>query len=349
MSELLFVQMYGYEKPVHARGIIQADNRDFIMAGRVYDNHDKALVTRVMANGNIAWEKTFEAGYSAFFESIARLADGSLVAVGTYFHSEMSGDEQVWIVKIDEMGNKIAEKILGDEEIKNDGYDVTATSDGGFLVTGLVFREGADMPLTWVIKFDKDFNQVWDKYFDGGVAYSAIQTKDGGYALAGAHMPPDSLLSGIYVLRLDAAGNTLWERIFTEYEIYVFIDGDILEDSDGNLLIAAKSVFLKLNSSGEKISEFQSENLCLNALTEMPDGSYAVGGSEIVNYSDHAYVAVIDRQCKNIIWDNTEMMYPSLTGELLINTIGCLTGVFTVDDKMLLATLDFSEKLSEEK
>ncbi len=345
MSQLLFTLSYAYEKPVHALAAIQADNRDFILAGRVYDKHDKAIIRRVMVNGNIVWEKTYEAEYSAFFESITQLSDGSFAAVGTCLYSEMAGDELVWIARINADGDIIAEKTLGRKEDKNNGYDVIATSDGGFLVTASIISPDTDAAQTWVIKFDKNFNQTWDKTFAGSVAFSVTQTKDGGYALAGSHLLPGSPNSNVYVLRLDANGNALWEKIFDEYEVYVLINSDIIEDSDGNLIIAAKSVLFKLSPSGETLCSFQNENLCLNALTQMPDGSYAIGGSSIVNFSDHTYIAVIDQKCENVLWDNTEMMYPSGTGELFVNTIGYLTGGFTVDDKMVLSSFDFSEKI----
>ncbi len=66
---------------------------------------------------------------------------------------------------------------------------ITATSDGGYAMTGLVSSYGAgsfDVSLT---KFDNVGNQSWTTIWGGSGSdngYSVIQTSDGGYAVTGS-------------------------------------------------------------------------------------------------------------------------------------------------------------------
>lgn len=326
MSQLLFAETFGLDESVMTTATIQAANGDYILSGRVYGEVDKAIAIRIDPSGNLVWENVYSSDYSVFFTSITQLVDGTFIAIGSYFYSNMSGDEFIWVVRLDAMGRKIWEKTLGNKEEQNDGYDVVATSDGGFVVTGLVLDKKTYQPQTWVIKFDKNCNQQWDKLFESGIAFAVIQTQDGGYALSGAHNLTGSLNSNVYVLRLDSQGNMLWEKILPDYQVYVLLESGITEDGNGNLIVAAKTVLMQLDASGNVIWARQNGNFGLNSVIQMPDGTYAIGGSLNVNYYDHAYVAVIDKQGEKIIWDNTEILYPSGISGILVNFDGLLTG-----------------------
>jgi hypothetical protein len=345
MSQLLFAESFNIGASAITTAMIQASNGDYVLTGRVYDEMDQAVAIRVDQNGLIVWENTYNSDYSVFFKSITQLADGTFIAVGSYFYSNISGDEYIWVVRLDAMGRKIWEKTFGNKEEQNDGYDVIATSDGGFIVAGLVLDKKTYQPQTWVLKFDKNCNLQWDKLFANGVAFSVIQTRDGGYAFSGAHNLPGSLNSDVYVLRLDAKGNTLWEKVYQDYEVYVLLESGVVEDSKGNLVVAAKQVLMQLDASGNVIWARQSASFRLNSVVQLPDGTYGIGGGLVVNDYDHAYVAVIDQQGENITWDNTEILYSSGLSQILVNRDGFVAGggygpVNLTDSIMFLAIFD---------
>lgn len=328
MSQLLFAETFDTGASVMTTSTIQASNGDYILAGRLFNDDDSsaAVAIRINPEGVVVWERIYSADYTVFFKSITQLADGTFIATGSYFYSNISGDEYIWVVKLDAMGKKIWEETFGGEEEQNDGYAVTATSDGGYVVTGLVLDKETGQPSTWVLKFDKSGNQQWDKVFNSGIAFAVTQTKDGGYALSGAHNVAGSLNSNVYVVRLDEKGNTLWEKIYQDYEVYVLLESGITETGEGDLVVVAKSVLMRLDAQGNVIWTRQNGNLGLNSVVQMPDGTYGIGGSLNVNYFDHAYVAVIDSQGEKIIWDNTEILYNSGMAQVLVNCNGFLTG-----------------------
>ncbi len=325
MAQIVSAAAYqpGYSQMANA--IIQADNGDYILAGRLFDESGKSygVALRADPSGAQIWENTYGGQYSSFFSSIAEIGDGSLVAAGTYFYSNMAGDEYLWVVKLDPDGRKIWEKTLGGKKRQNDGYSVAATPDGGFIVTGLRLdkRQGG-APATWVLKFGGSGELQWDKVFDAGVAYAVIPAEDGGYALAGAHNLPGSLNSNVYVLRLDADGRKIWERIYPDFQVYVLLRSGIAQTRAGNFVVAAKSVLMEISPDGDAIWAHQDERLALQSIAFLPRGSYAVGGSLIANNFDHAYIAVLSRRGGKIIWDNTEILYPSGLAQVLASRDG---------------------------
>lgn len=328
MSQLLFAQTYQIGYSAMTNSVIQAADGDYVLAGRLFDesSNSSAFALRVHPNGALVWENIYSSAFSVFFKSIVQIADGSFVATGSFFYSGISGDEYIWVVKLDASGNKIWERAFGSKGAQNDGYDIAATSDGGFVVTGLVLEKGSKRAYTWVLKFDANGALQWDRKYDGGIAYSVTQTKDGGYLLSGAHNLPDSFNSNVYLLRLNPNGDKVWERAYPDFEIYVLLDSDAIETKNGHFAVVAKSVLMEVDCCGNIVWAHQNGDFNLNSIVQTPDGAYAVGGSLIINYFDHAYVMVIDQTGNKILWDNTEILYNSGIAQILVNQNGDVAG-----------------------
>jgi hypothetical protein len=353
MAQLIFTETLqpGYSSITTAT--IQASNGDYVQAGRSYDEaiQSSGVAIRVQPNGSVVWERLYSAEYSAFFKSITQIADGSFIATGTYCHSYFRGDQYIWVVKLDAMGNKIWEGTFGRENQQNDGFAVAATLDGGFIVTGRIVDRMCIKPTTWVLKFDKNSNLQWENQYELGIAYAVTQTKDGGYVLSGAHNSNCSIFSSVYILRLNANGHIMWEKIYHEYEIHVLLESGIIETSDGNYALVAKSVIMKVDPSGNVIWTHQANNLDLSSIAQMPDGTYAIGGALMVDDCDHAYAAVLDQKGEEILWDNAEMEYPGGVAQILVTNDGIITGggsgpVDTDESLMFLASFYPDKKIA---
>jgi len=328
MAQLLVARTYqmGYSPLVN--DVIQADNGDYLLVGRLIDQNSNsaAFALRVRTDGSIVWENSYSSAFSVFFQSGVQIAADDFVATGSFFYSEMAGDEYLWLVKLDAAGNKLWEKALGSRDEQNDGYDIAATADGGFIVTGLILEKETGATFTWVLKFDAAGGLQWERKYAGGIAYAVAQTADGGYILSGAAHLPESLNSNVYLLRLAANGAKVWERVYPEFEIYIPLDSGITETWEGHFAVAAKSVLMEVDSCGNIVWARQNADLNLNSVARTPDGAYAVGGGLIVNFFDHAYAAVIDQTGEKILWDNTEILYNSGLARILVNRDGNVTG-----------------------
>lgn len=315
MSQLLFAGTYQPGDSSLASGMVQTTNGDYVIAGRVFDvdgtGNSTATAIRVDSSGNVEWQKVYSDSFTVFFKAITQVADGSLVATGSYFNSIFAGDEDIWVVKLNEDGERIFEETFGSPEEQSDGQDVAATADGGFVVAGSFIEKQSQHMGTRVLKFDAANRLEWDERFDTGIAFAIRQTQDGGYILSGARNIPNTLNSNPFVLRLDGEGNKLWERIYTDFEIYVLLDSGVVETETCDFIAVFKSVVMRIDRNGRIIGVHRSDDLNLGTVTVLCGNRPVVGGSLIVNNFDHAYVAALNEEGQEIIWDNTEISFPS--------------------------------------
>lgn len=315
-------------------------DHNYLVAGRAFHQggNDTGFATLVNSVGQVIWEKNYSGDFSTMFMDIDQLKDGNFIAVGIWFTSIYSGDENLWIVKIDaKTGGIIWQKNMGTPGIKTDGYSVAATHDGGFAVTALQLGNNANSE---VIKFDNSGNQIWKTGFENKIAMSIIETKDGNLAISGS-IPGDNGNSHIFAAKLDNNGNVQWNRDYTSNEVYVFINSysSIYENADGTFVIVAKSVLMKIDTNGNVIWDHQNTNLTLTSAIELPNKQYAVSGGMIG--SDHytrAYVACLDSDGKAIEWDNTNSLYNSTLAEVVLNGQQEVTAVGAFETNLYLST-----------
>jgi len=191
------------------------------------------------ASGNISWEKLYGGSGTEFGFTAHECRDGSFVMIGSS-GSSVSGDVSsathgsydFWVVKIDNTGNKIWDKVLGGSGDDRSFY-VRQTSDDGYIVAGHSFSSasgdvtgvnhgGVDY---WVVKLDSNGNKVWDRLLGGaGDDYgnTVTETADGSFIVVGRSSSSASGdVSGVshgsedfWIVKLDASGNIIWEKLF---------------------------------------------------------------------------------------------------------------------------------------
>jgi hypothetical protein len=157
-------------------------------------------------------------------------------------------------------------KVLDGKEIVN----ITQTSDGGFI--GIVHGEDYN-----IIKYDIDFNIMWNKTYGGSdkdYAESIIQTKDGGFLVAGWSKSNDGDVNqnhggyDIWICKLNSTGELIWSKSYggTGSE-GISKENSVLETASGSFYIIGHTTsnngnvsennggydawLVKINSSGE--------------------------------------------------------------------------------------------------
>lgn len=338
MSQLIIAQTYRPVDSSIANGLVQTLNGDYVLAGRTFtpEGESAAIAIRTDPAGNVIWQRVYSSPFTVFLKAVTQIAGGDLVASGSFFFSEAAGDEFIWVVRLDPLGIKVWEAAFGTTAEQSDGEDVAPTADGGFVVTGLFLEKATGLTGTRVLKFGPDNEVQWDKRFETGVAHAVRQTRDGGYILSGAHMIPGSLNSNPYILRLDAEGSLLWEQVYTDFEIYVLQDSAIVETDTGDFIAVFKSLVMKIDCCGQIIWAHQSGALNLGTVTLSFDRLPVAGGSLIVNNFDHAYVAALGEEGEAILWDNTEIAFPSGVTQVILNREGFIaaTGYLPADTNL---------------
>jgi len=115
------------------------------------------------------------------------------------------GDGDVYIIKLDNSGNKIWEKIFGGSSYDS-AYSIQPTKDGGYIAAGATKSYGAGNGDIYILKINAAGNKIWDKTLGGNkldIANDIKQTSDGGYILAGETYSLGKGNNDIYVVKLD--------------------------------------------------------------------------------------------------------------------------------------------------
>jgi len=170
-----------------------------------------AWVIKLDKQGNQVWDKTYGGSGNDVALSLIQTTDGGYAVAG-WTQSKGADNLDFWVIKLDEQGNQIWDRTYGGsgDDIAPKPIPLIQTTDGGYAVAGATFTKGSGEVDFWVIKLDKQGNQIWDRTYGGSgddVASSLIQTTDGGYAVAGGISSKGAGNSDAWVIKLDENGN----------------------------------------------------------------------------------------------------------------------------------------------
>ncbi|MBI9035809.1 MAG: hypothetical protein JEZ03_15210 [Bacteroidales bacterium] len=251
-------------------------------------------------------------------------------------------------------------KVIDGKKIRN----IIKTSDGGYI--GVAYSQDYD-----IIKFDSEFNTVWNKIYggsDGDYVESIIETNDGGYVVIGGTKSNDGEVTinhggyDIWICRLDTEGNLVWERSYggsdgegvskenslmqTNDGGYIFIGHTMSNNGDISINHGGYDAWLvKINSIGD--IEFEktyggSENDFGRKIIETNMNysiSITVGSSDGDFNAPGNWVVQIDEN-KDILWKtnlhgmNSGFINTTVDNEIIV--------VNTSANEFLLSKLDFS-------
>ncbi|WP_255070148.1 3-coathanger stack domain-containing protein [Lacihabitans sp. LS3-19] len=243
----------------YSNKIIKTSDNYFLIIGTTFVNANgnlatvnkglsDILITKIDSLGNIIWEKQFgtswyDEGYSAELTS-----DGGILILGTSFNlndgdktANSLGFRDFWVIKIDNSGNKIWDKVYGTPD-DEDFPVLLKTADGNFIIGGVQKPYNSSTISKYKIyKIDEIGNVLWDKTFTGGGVdniKSIINTIDGGYLIGGIsrnpiigfdRTDPSQGQSDVWLIKTDVDGNVHWDKSYggNGYEGNVIIKQDI--------------------------------------------------------------------------------------------------------------------------
>jgi hypothetical protein len=309
--------------------IMAISSRSDVSGNKSENNRDSTNTTtdfwivKVDARGIIEWDKTFGGDNYDVPVSIIPTRDNGYIVAGSS-SSGVSGDKTIplkgpgsdlWIVKMDSLGNKLWDKAYGGSADEFGG-NIKETNDG-FILGGYSYS-GISEDKTeasrgeydyWLLKLDKEGNKIWDRTYGGNLSDGLLSidiTASGGYILGGTSN------SGVYkektqssrggqdywVIAVDRNGNKLWDKTFggeDEYENFEALQ----TTKDGGYILGGFSAsntgidksennkggydywMIKLDASGNKLWDKTlggSDNDQLYALQQTKDKGYVLAG-----------------------------------------------------------------------
>lgn len=287
--------------------------------------------------GNIQWQKTFGGNDEETFTSLYETFDGYVI--GGYSKSSISGDKEMinfggtdyWILKLDKLGNIIWQNSFGGNLFDN-LYSIIETDEKSIIIVGSSSSgvsgnknvQSFSVVNWWVIKLDKNGNEIWQKTYGGNgsespFVYLTPGKKNAFYLYGGS----SSDISGnkttycrgkedYWFLKLNYDGEILWQYAFGGN------DADFLR----SILIENDSCFIL---SGQTASGLSGDKI------ESSFGSYDEWVLKIkivknvlpTNQSDKLYILIYPNPTSSILYfdSNFNFILHRITNSISGSTI----------------------------
>jgi len=201
-------------------------------------NDEDYWVFKIDSAGNLLWQKVYGGSRNDIAKMIVATIDNGFAIVG-YTESD-DGDVvgnhsaganvtfDIWVVKIDSLGNKQWSKCYGGTN-NEEPYSIAATNTGSFYVAGGTISNDGDVSGNhgkadcWVIKIGSSGNLIWQKSLGGTqeeVANTVEVTTDGGCIISGPTWSNNGDVSGnhgnadAWIVKLDSTSTIEWQKCF---------------------------------------------------------------------------------------------------------------------------------------
>jgi hypothetical protein len=171
-------------------------------------------VIKLTVNGAIQWTKTVGGGGDEEANTIIQTNDGGYALAGYTLSSFGAGNSDVYVVKLDSVGNLKWTKTIGGP-LGDGGYGIVQLKDKSYVVTGYTTNYGAGGDDVYLIKLDSTGGLKWAKTIGGSKSdygFGIIQSKDGNLVFTGFTASYGAGSLDVYLVKTDTAGNILWSR-----------------------------------------------------------------------------------------------------------------------------------------
>ena len=264
-------------------------------------------LVKVDSEGNMQWNQTYGGVYDDEGWMLLQTSDGGYLITGLTCTSDGLADG--WLVKTDGTGNLQWHKTYGGNG-DDDFYGLTATTDNGYILTGLTNSTGAGKYDVWLIKVNSEGTEQWAKTYGGAendIGYIAFESQTDfvvdcitySYGAGGGD---------IWLLKVDAMGGLMWNYT------YGGADDDNgwygAKTTDGYALGGftysygtgdnAAAWLVKVDNNGmtlwNRTYGVADRDYCTWAVTQTSDGGYALSGETAPVDSDNtdAFLIITD-------------------------------------------------------
>jgi len=185
-GELEWERFIGESMNQYALGVCEAENGDFVAAGRTQASGWDAYLVRLSPSGDSVWTRAVGEGAQNDATDILALADGSGFMFTGIHYDPSDGGSSAILARADNDGNIVWWHNYGgvDEEW---GQSLVATADGGYVIGGMMSRFDIGWNV-YVVKTDSLGNEEWSENYGGtgdDRGYGITYGYDGSIVIAG--------------------------------------------------------------------------------------------------------------------------------------------------------------------
>lgn len=253
------------------KSILLTENSDIIVAGSA---GGRIMVMRVSPIGKFINGYLYSLGNNiSYAREISKTSDGGFILTGLTggnTKGEGTEDGDVFVMKLDNNLLPLWGYIYGNV-LKDEGYSIKETSDGGYIVSGVISsytspcdpNHKGECPDIFVMKTDNIGNPIWQreiKKYGREYSYKILENPKKNYIVAGWMNTTGASDSKCLLIEIDKYGNVLWSNTYIakndEYW-YTCESRDIIITNDGEYLLGATGIsyglLFKIKPNGEPI------------------------------------------------------------------------------------------------
>lgn len=256
---------YGGTYVDKAYAVKQTPDNGFIIAGKTNSNdgdvsgnhgNDDCWIVKTDSLGNIEWQKCLGGSDNDYANDICIVNDGYIVLICSESDdgdvTGNHGNDDYWIVKLDNLGNIIWQKCLGGSSA-DWGKSISATTDNGCIAIGVTFSNDGDISNNtgetdyWVVKLDEFGNLEWEKCYGFGSdnsidhGHDIYKTLEGGYIIGGYSFDYSTCYDewDYWIIKIDSIGIIEWEKCLGgTAKDFLY---SVLQDMNGDFIAAGNT------------------------------------------------------------------------------------------------------------
>lgn len=206
-------------------------NNGFIICG--INENEAPYLLGVDSNFQVLWQQNLGISGVGGFEKIIRTSDGNFVAAGFTEVTMEDLDLDLYVVKIDALGNLLWEKNLGIRYVTDTTIDLVESSNGDLIIAGSKLTEPVPDNILAVrtdiivVKTDSQANVLWSQTFGdtGNETLSSIVEESNGNILIGGSQSLENpntsnqfLATDVLIIETDNNGQYIQEKTFGSSE-----------------------------------------------------------------------------------------------------------------------------------
>lgn len=196
--------------------VMQTADEGYIVAGYTCSfGHGDAdmYVIKTDSIGDTLWTNIYGGDKTESGFTLEGASDGGFVIAGRTL-SFGAGHDDIYLIKIDSLGNLIWEKTYGGSAW-DVAYSIRKLPDGGYIIAGYTTSYGVGGQDVYVVRTDSNGDSLWSRTYGGGVHDLASHVEsavDSGYIMIGYTESFGATYGDYYLVRTDKDGDTLWTR-----------------------------------------------------------------------------------------------------------------------------------------
>ncbi len=248
-------------------GLIRTEDNHFVTLGNSHVNGASSdfQLTKFDGDLNVLWTEEYGESGDNFASSLISTQDGGFLLCGST-RNFTEGGLEVYIVKTDADGQEEWSKSYGTSSAER-GNAVVQLEDESYLIVGYSVTGGATSTDEYLIRIDKDGNEIWSQINDYAFKDQAVdikRTSDNHVVVLTASTATNGLELDMILTKFDDEGNVVWQKnlgstpeVFISYEIIITSDNQFLvganASAEGSDPFDTDLMIIKLDEAGETL------------------------------------------------------------------------------------------------